>query len=203
MSYSANHINRKNYLKDPEKGYLDKDFRKSINYKRESSKKDISRLNIATLKFKCAQSGCSNSTINTNISQIKEKKDDYGYFSYPIKPIIEDSFEKSFIHKRKLAYKSCSIINKKVISFQNQNNKEIMEFSLFDDSLIFKDINKSYLQEEYSDDGSDSSEEKINGAKLFLSQEIDDSIKKLSKSLQKNRGENLLSRRMRFKNEEN
>ena len=94
-------------------------------------------------------------------------------------------------------------VNKKVISFQNQNNKEIMEFSLFDDSLIFKDINKSYLQEEYSDDGSDSSEEKINGAKLFLSQEIDDSIKKLSKSLQKNRGENLLSRRMRFKNEEN
>ena len=203
MSYSANHINRKNYLKDPVKGYLDKDFRKSINYKRESSKKDISRLNISTLKFKCATSGYSNSTINTNISQIKEKKDDYGYFSYPIKPIIEDSFEKSFIHKRKLAYKSCSIINKKVISFQNQNNKEIMEFSLFDDSLIFKDINKSYLQEEYSDDGSDSSEEKINGAKLFLSQEIDDSIKKLSKSLQKNRGENLLSRRMRFKNEEN
>ena len=44
MSYSANHINRRNYLKDPEKGYLDKDFRKSINYKRESSKKDISRL---------------------------------------------------------------------------------------------------------------------------------------------------------------
>ena len=78
-----------------------------------------------------------------------------------------------------------------------------MEFPLFDDNSIFKDINKSYLQEEYSDDGSESSEEKINGAKLFLSQEIVDSIKKLSKSLQKNRGENLLSRRMRFKNEKN
>ena len=66
------------------------------------------------------------------------------------------------MQKRKLGHKSYTVLNNKVISFQNQKNKQILEFSLFDDNFIFKDLNKSYLQDEHSDDGADSSEEKIN-----------------------------------------
>ena len=76
-----------------------------------------------------------------------------------------------------------------------------MEFSLFDDKLIFKDINRSYLQDEHSDDGSESSDEKINDGRMFLTQELEDSVKQMSKSLLKKQNQQLLSRRMRFKNE--
>ena len=75
-----------------------------------------------------------------------------------------------------------------------------MEFPLFDDKLIFKDINRSYLQDENDDDGSDSDDEKINNGKLFLTQELDESAKELSKYMEKNIDENLLSRNIRFKN---
>ena len=75
-----------------------------------------------------------------------------------------------------------------------------MEFSLFDDKLIFKDINKSYLQDEHDDDGSESSDEKINDGKLFLNQELEDSAKEISDSIKKNSNEKILSRKIRFKN---
>ena len=75
-----------------------------------------------------------------------------------------------------------------------------MEFSLFDDNLIFKDINKSYLQDEHDDDGSESSDEKIKDGKLYLTQELEDSAKELSESLKKNLNKKILSRGIRFKN---
>ena len=202
MSYSANHKNKKNYLKYLEKEYLEDKIQKPISYKRESSKKDKSRLSIANLNFKYAQNNFSNSSTNTNISLIKERKDNCTHFSYPIKPIMEDNIENSFMQKRKLGHKSYTVLNNKVISFQNQKNKQILEFSLFDDNFIFKDLNKSYLQDEHSDDGADSSEEKINDGRIYLSQEIDDTIKQLSKSIKKNQEQKILSRRMRFKNDE-
>ena len=96
---------------------------------------------------------------------------------------------------------SPSIINNRIISFQKQENKELLEFSLFGDNLIFDGINKSYLQDEKNDDGAESSDEKIEDGKNFLSEELENSIKKLSKSLQKNQNEKLLSRKMRFKND--
>ena len=74
-----------------------------------------------------------------------------------------------------------------------------MEFSLFDEKLIFKDMNRSYLQDEYSDDGSESSDENIEGGKLLLSKELEDSVKQLSQNLSKNKNEKLLKRRMKFK----
>ena len=199
MSHSAKYKNKKNYYKNSENNYNDENFQNSISYKRESSKKDKSRLNIEQLNLNYAPINDFVSTINTNFSQIRDIKDEYGCFRYPIKPIIEDNFKENFITKRKLAYKPCSIINNKFISFQDQNNKNIIDFSLFEDKLIFKQINKSYLQDEFSDDGADSSDEKINNGYLYLSQEIEDSFKKLSKSLQNNQRENLLSRKMRFK----
>ena len=198
MSYSANHKNKK-YI---EKEYLEDNFQTIITYKRESSKKDKSRLNIEKLNNKNVPNNYSNSITKTNISFIKDKKNDDSDSSYPIKSIIENIPEMRFIPKRKLSYKPYSIINNKVISFQNQKNKKIIEFPLFDDNLIFKDINRSYLQDEHSDDGADSSEEKINEGKFLLSQEIEDSIKKLSKIIKKDNGEKILSRKIRFNNEE-
>ena len=217
MSFSANHKVKNyswNYL---DKKYIDDRINIYTNNKRESSKKDESRLNIAKLNAnKGIPSSFSNSSVTTNISIVRDKENkdnkiekcfnrvkDFSINSYrcPIKPILEDSFENIFISKQKIIYKSPKIsTNNKIISFQKQRNRQIMEFSLFDDKLIFKDINKSYLQDEHDDDGSESSDEKINDGKLFLTQELEDSAKQIFKSLKKNPNENILSRKIRLKN---
>ena len=217
MSFSANHKVKNyswNYL---DKKHIDDRINIYTNNKRESSKKDESRLNIAKLNAnKGIPSSFSNSSVTTNISIVRDKENkdniiekcfnrvkDFSINSYrcPIKPILEDSFENIFISKQKIIYKSPKIsTNNKIISFQKQRNRQIMEFSLFDDKLIFKDINKSYLQDEHDDDGSESSDEKINDGKLFLTQELEDSAKQIFKSLKKNPNENILSRKIRFKN---
>ena len=217
MSFSANHKVKKyswNYL---DKKYIDDRINKYTNNKRESSKKDESRLNIAKLNAnRGIPSSFSNSSVTTNISLVRDKENkdnkiekffnrdkDFSINSYrcPIKPILEDSFENIFISKQKIIYKSPKItINNKIISFQKQRNRQIMEFPLFDDNLIFKDINKNYLQDEYDDDGSESSDEKINDGEYFLSQELEDSAKELSETVKKNQNINILSRKIRFKN---
>ena len=217
MSFSANHKVKKyswNYL---DKKYIDDRINKYTNNKRESSKKDESRLNIAKLNAnRGIPSSFSNSSVTTNISLVRDKENkdnkiekffnrdkDFSINSYrcPIKPILEDSFENIFISKQKIIYKSPKItINNKIISFQKQRNRQIMEFPLFDDNLIFKDINKNYLQDEYDDDGSESSDEKINDGEYFLSQELEDSAKELSETVKKNQNNNILSRKIRFKN---
>ena len=147
----------------------------------------------------------SSSTKNTNINAyIKKDKDLLSYFSYQVKPVNKEEnniLENKFISKKKKIYKPPTIIDKKQITFQRQSDKKVLEFSLFDDNLIFKDLNRSYLQDESSDDGDESSEEKINCGKLLLYKEIEESSKELLKNLNKNQGEPLLSRRMRFKNE--
>ena len=216
MSFSANHKVKQYHCNYLDNKYIDDRINKYTNNKRESSKKDESRLNISKLYInKGIPSSFSNSSVTTNISLIRDKENrdnkiekfyrdkDFSINSYrcPIKPILEDSFENIFISKQKIIYKSPKIeMNNKIISFQKQRNKQIMEFSLFDDKLIFKDINKSYLQDEHDDDGSESSEEKINDGKLFLKQELEDTAKELSASLKKNPNEKVLSRKIRFKN---
>ena len=214
MSFSANHKVKKNSWNYLNKRYIDEKIGKYFNNKRDSSKKDESRLNIAKLNNKCIPTTFSNSSIATNISAVKDKEKDkfidksiknekdfsYNSYQYPIKTILEDSIENIFLSKQKIIYKSPKVFNNKIISFQKQKNKRILEFSLFDDKLIFKDINRSYLQDENNDDGSESSDEKINDGKLFLTQELEDSAKELSKNLKKNKDKKLLSRRIRFKN---
>ena len=211
MSFSANHKIRKYSWNYFDKKYKDDRFQKYTNHKREISKREESRLNIAKLNNKGIPSTFSNSSITTNISVVKDKEKnidkslkkyrDYSSYSYqiPIKPIIEDSLENNFISKQKILYKSPKIFNDKIISFQKQRNKQIIEFSLFDDKLIFKDINKSYLQDEHDDDGSESSDEKINVGKLYLTQELVDSANEISQSVKKNKDKKILSRRIRFK----
>ena len=214
MSFSANHKVKKNSWNYLNKRYIDEKIGKYFNNKRDSSKKDESHLNIAKLNNKCIPTTFSNSSIATNISAVKDKEKDkfidksiknekdfsYNSYQYPIKTIVEDSIENIFLSKQKIIYKSPKVFNNKIISFQKQKNKRILEFSLFDDKLIFKDINRSYLQDENNDDGSESSDEKINDGKLFLTQELEGSAKELSKNLKKNKDKKLLSRRIRFKN---
>ena len=203
MSFSANNKVKKSSTNFLYKKYID---RKIENYfktetKRDTSKKESSHLNLKKINNKNIPTSFSNSSITTNISVTKEKdKEKENSCHYSIKPIIEDRSENKFISKQKILYKSPNILNNKIITFQKQKNKEILEFSLFDDKFIFKDINKSYLQDEHDDDGSESSDEKIKDGRLYLTQELEDSAKELSKNLKKNKDKKLLSRRIRFKN---
>ena len=199
MSFSANHRSKKNSLNYFQTEYLVNNNQKVSSYKRDSSKKENTNLKIHKINYQNIQTNFSNSSLNTNISYIKDKKEDLFFNSFPFKPIIEAKLENNFIQKRKKVYKPRSIINNKIISFQKQTNKQILEFPLFNEKLIFKDINRSYLQDEYSDDGSESRDEKINEGKIFLSQELEDSVKQLSQNLKNYNNQNLLSRNMRFK----
>ena len=204
MSNSANHKNKTKYYNNIGKEKLYHDIQKVSSCKRETSKKDKSRINITTINNIFApNNNYSISSINTNISNIKENGDDFLINSFPMKPILENDLDNDFIPKRKLNYKSPAIYNNKIISFQKPQNKGNLEFSLYDDKLVFKHINKSYLQDESNDDGEESSDEKINDGKKFLTQELEDSFKLISNSLKKGQNQKLLSRRMRFNNENN
>ena len=197
MSYSAkkgNKIPSYNYFNREQ---VDKN-RKTINTpKRYSSPNKTNNI----LNLKLIPNYDSSSTKNTNNPFLKENE--FSYNSIPIKPLNERDLENYFIPKRKKIFKSPMIINNKIISFQRKKDKRILEFSLFDDKLIFKDINKSYLQDENNDDGDDSSDEKINRGKNYLFQEIKDSSIQLQQNLKHNQDKPLLSRRMRFKNNDN
>ena len=201
MSFSANNKVKKSSTNFLYKKYIDRKIENYFQTERNTSQKESSHLNLKKINNKNIPTSFSNSSIITNISVTKEKdKEKENSCHYSIKPIIEDRSENKFISKQKILYKSPNILNNKIITFQKQKNKEILEFSLFDDKFIFKDINKSYLQDEHDDDGSESSDEKIKDGRLYLTQELEDSAKELSKILKKNKDKNILSRRIRFKN---
>ena len=201
MSFSANNKVKKSSTNFLYKKYIDGKIENYFQTERNTSQKESSHLNLKKINNKNIPTSFSNSSITTNISVTKEKdKEKENSCHYSIKPIIEDRSENKFISKQKILYKSPNILNNKIITFQKQKNKEILEFSLFDDKFIFKDINKSYLQDEHDDDGSESSDEKIKDGRLYLTQELEDSAKELSKILKKNKDKNILSRRIRFKN---
>lgn len=155
--------------------------------------------------MKLIQNDDSNSSGITNISIFKEKEKilNFPYFSFPIKSLDEYKIENYFLPKNKKIFESQKVVNNKKISFQRKKDKKILEFSLFDDKIIFKDINKAYLQDELSDDGDESSDEKIRIGKKILIQELEESAKDLQENLRLNKGKLLLSRRIRFKIEDN
>ena len=143
------------------------------------------------------------STKNTYTASLFNKDKDFSYNSHPIKDKSEEDLNQYFIPKKKKTSNPPTIINDKKISFQRQKDKSILEFPLFDDNMIFKDINSSYLQDADNDDGGESSDEKIYKGKKFLSQEIEQSIKELQKNLKNNQNKPLLSRRMQFYKDDN
>ena len=201
MSFSANNKVKKSSTNFLYKKYIDRKIENYFQTERNTSQKESSHLNLKKINNKNILTSYSNSSITTNISVTKEKdKEKENSCHYSIKPIVEDISENKFLSKQKILYKSPNILNNKIITFQKQKNKEILEFSLFDDKFIFKDINKSYLQDEHDDDGSESSDEKIKDGRLYLTQELEDSAKELSKIFKKNKDKNILSRRIRFKN---
>ena len=199
MSFSVNHRSKKNSLYYFRNKYLENHNISVSSRKRGSAKNNKSNTNLPYINYQIIQNNFSNSSVNTNITNIKGTKEHLLFNIYPIKPKLKDKLEYNFNKKRIIVYKPPSIVNNKKISFQKKTNKEILEFPLFDEKLIFKDINRSYLQDKYSDEGSESGDELINQDKSFLSQELEDSIKLLSLNLKKNKNNNLLSRYMKFK----
>ena len=107
--------------------------------------------------------GVHNSFENIS-SELISSNENYEYFSSDIFktiPISETTDEENFFKKQKIVYTPPELNCPEKITFQRQKDKEILEFKLFNDKTIFKDVNKSYLQNQLSDDGSDSSERLI------------------------------------------
>ena len=197
MIYSPNNRNKNisNKISDKNKDKYKK--HNILNYKKYSPNHSNNNLNLITTNN-------TNSTKNSNKKDSFNKEKELEFNSVPIKPIneLENNIENMFIKKKKKIFKSPSIINKKIITFQRQKDKEILEFFLFDDNLIFKHINKAYLQDEHSDDGDSSSEEEIINGKIYLSQELEQSINDFRKNLKNNQQKQILSRKMKFKSEQ-
>lgn len=198
MSYSCDKLNN-SISKNSQSKQKERKYSNAFTFRRYSPNNN--KINNMTL---IPNQETSSSGI-TNISIIKEKEKplDFQYFSFPIKPLEENNIENFFVKKNKKLFESPQDINNKKITFQRQKDKKILEFFLFDDKTIFKDINKAYLQDEKVDDGDESSDEKIKLGQVLLFQELDESSKDLKENLKFNKGNELLSRKLRFKNNNN
>ena len=194
MSYSPNNRN---------KSVSNKIFDKNKQQKNLTHKK-YSPNHTNNNNLKLITTNDTNSTKNSNKKDPIINDKEISFNSVPIKPKneLEDNLENMFIKKKLKTFKPPTTTNKKIITFQRQKDKEILEFFLFDDDLIFKDINKAYLQDEQVDDGDSSSEEEIENGKIYLSQELEQSIKDFHENLKKNQNKPILSRKMRFKSEQ-
>lgn len=180
-----------------------KNSNKNLDNKKdkEKDKKPITKKNSIKSNN---DSNDSSSSKETKAKNTKNKdKDLLSYFTYQEKVEKEEEYdiENQFISKKKKILKPPTKYDKRKISFQRQKDKKIIEFPLFEDNLIFKDINRSYLQDIYFDDGEESSEEIIRNGIETLSGEIEQAIDEFLKNLNKNQKKPLLSRRMKFKNE--
>ena len=145
MSYSPNNRN---------KSVSNKIFDKNKQQKNLIHKK-YSPNHTNNNNLKLITTNDTNSTKNSNKKDPIINDKEISFNSVPIKPKneLEDNLEKMFIKKKLKTFKPPTTTNKKIITFQRQKDKEILEFFLFDDDLIFKDINRSYLQDEHVDDG--------------------------------------------------
>ena len=114
----------------------------------------------------------------------------------------EKKVENFFLDKNKKIYKDNNIINNKIVTFQRKKDKKILKFNLFEDEMIFKDVNKAYLQDEHNDDGNISTGEQINSDINLLLQELEESSKELIENLKSNKKENILSRPIKLKKKE-
>ena len=178
MSFSYDKINNSELNRSQIKSKEKKIINPFINKKNSPNINTINNLNSL-------QNQETSSSGITNITTLKEKEKEFPYYSFPIKPLEENNIENYFMKKNKKMFESPSMLNNKKISFQRQRDKTILEFDLFDDKMIFKDINKAYLQDEQNDDGGGSSDEKINQGKYLLFQELDQSSKELKQMMQR------------------
>ena len=93
-----------------------------------------------------------------------------------LKEKCSDDFE---IKKSKRNYEISTVSNCNSVTFENQTNTNIFHFPVFNENLIFKNINKSYMAKAYDDDGNDSSEEKIIIEKNYVYDQLKDAVNSL------------------------
>ena len=100
-----------------------------------------------------------------------------------------------FLKKNKKMYETPTVNNCKRVTFERQSDKKIFNFPIFDDNLIFTNINKSYMHNEDNDDGSSSSEETIEAGKRYLYSELDEVASTLHNNLLSGKSSQKLFRR--------
>ena len=120
--------------------------------------------------------------------------------SVPINNNSIDDIENFFIKRKYKIFKPYLIHNtNNIISFQRNSDNEILEYFVFNDNLIFPDLNRSYLQDAYSDDGDSSTDEQIENGTKFLKDELADAINDIYLQIKKLNINSILSRKMKFK----
>ena len=85
---------------------------------------------------------------------------------------INNKNDNFFLKKNKKMYETPTVNNCKTVTFERQSDKKILKFPIFDDNLIFTNINKSYMHNEENDDGNSSSNEVIEEGKKYLLAEL-------------------------------
>ena len=100
-----------------------------------------------------------------------------------------------FLKKNKKIYETPTVNNCKKVTFERQSDKKILNFPIFDDNLIFTNINKSYMHNEDNDDGSSSSEETIEAGKKYVYAELDEVSSLLRNNLLSGKSNQKLFRR--------
>ena len=100
-----------------------------------------------------------------------------------------------FLKKNKKIYETPTVNNCKKVTFERQSDKKILNFPIFDDNLIFTNINKSYMHNEDNDDGSSSSEETIEAGKKYVFAELDEVSNLLRNNLLSGKSNQKLFRR--------
>jgi hypothetical protein len=194
MSYSCDKISS-SYSKRFQFKQKEGKVKNTNNYRRYSPNNN--RFNMQLIPN---QETSSSGMTNMTVFKEKEKPFEIPFFSFPVKALEECDVENYFLKKNKKLFESPSVLHEKV-SFQKQKDKKIIDFTLFDEKIIFKDINKAYLQDEQSDDGSESTDEKIKMGKALIFQNLEESSKFLKENLINNQENNILSRKIRFAND--
>ena len=161
---------------------IDNNFnKKNINF--------INNININKVYTSFYEDNYSN---NINIKK--------NFNSVPINNNSIDDIENFFIKRKYKIFKPYLIHNtNNIISFQRNSDNEILEYFVFNDNLIFPDLNRSYLQDAYSDDGDSSTDEQIENGTKFLKDELADAINDIYLQIKKLNINSILSRKMKFK----
>lgn len=211
MSYLKNNDNfMKNKLTNNNfnKKIVSKNYQENeinSNYKNRSKKQDFSLLfnqkNISKIK-----PIIESSESDTNISNNYEKEMIFN--SIPIKKYCNinsnnDEHKNNFFGTKIKKANYSNTNNEKYttnfIFFQRNKDKKMLQFPLFDEKLILKDHNRSYLQDKEIDEVDDSSDNLIKEEEKILFNQIEETVIVLNDRSFTNGKNKLLSRNFMFK----
>ena len=195
MSFIHNKNNNYNfkhsYSEEKNRAILDNHIKK-LYFPKFNNKTNIKRIQTPHKSIKSSTTNAPSDKENTNSSQ-------HLYHSQKGIQSEENIFDDFFNKKNKKLFEARKISNNKKITFQRKKDKNILEFDLLDDNLIFKDINKAFLQDQDFDDGSDSSDKQVELGSNLLNTELLKASKKINKFFSNNKEITILSRKIRFK----